>query len=136
MNLKNHFQTNIFIVNLAFSDLCMMTTQGLPVVINAFAADHWMWGAKLCEIYACLGGIFGTTSIMTMVVIGYDRYNVIVMGFKGTKITLGKAFAILFVVWAYGIIGCCPPFWGWGGYALGKVDISPSFNGVFYFMRH
>jgi hypothetical protein len=26
----------MFIVNLAFSDLCMMTTQGLPVAINAF----------------------------------------------------------------------------------------------------
>jgi len=30
-----------------------------------------------------------------MVVIGYDRYNVIVKGFTGTKITMGKAFAIL-----------------------------------------
>ena len=51
--------TNIFIVNLAFSDMCMITTQGLPCVINAFASDHWMFGATLCEVYACLGGIFG-----------------------------------------------------------------------------
>jgi hypothetical protein len=27
---------------------------------------------------------------MTMVVIGYDRYNVIVKGFSGVKITAGK----------------------------------------------
>jgi hypothetical protein len=26
----------MFIVNLAFSDMCMFTTQGLPVAINAF----------------------------------------------------------------------------------------------------
>ena len=51
--------TNIFIVNLAFSDMCMITTQGLPCVITAFASDHWMFGALLCEVYACLGGIFG-----------------------------------------------------------------------------
>lgn len=120
--------TNLFIVNLAFSDLCMMTTQGLPCVINAFASDHWMWGATLCQVYACLGGIFGTTSIVTMVVIGYDRYNVIVCGFKGTKITFGKALIILFFVWAYGIIGCCPPFWGWGGYSLEGLFMTCSYD--------
>ncbi len=52
-------QTNMFIVNLALSDLLMMTTQGLPVVINAFASDVWMWGATICRVYACIGGIFG-----------------------------------------------------------------------------
>lgn len=49
----------MFIVNLAFSDLCMMTTQGFPVVINGFASDVWMYGATLCKVYAFLGGIFG-----------------------------------------------------------------------------
>ena len=51
--------TNIFIVNLAFSDLCMITTQGLPCSINIFFSDYWMFGALFCRIYACLGGIFG-----------------------------------------------------------------------------
>ena len=113
------FQTNIFIVNLAFSDLCMMTSMGFPVVINAFASDIWMWGALACRIYGCLGGIFGTVSIVTLVVIGYDRYNVIVCGFNGVKITYTKAIVVIILVWTYGILGCCPPFWGWGGYALG-----------------
>ena len=90
-----------------------MTTQGFPVVINAFASDFWMWGATLCRVYACIGGIFGVASIMTMVVIGYDRYNVIVKGFKGTKITFGKAAIILIFVWLYAALGCCPPFLGW-----------------------
>jgi len=70
--------SNMFVVNLAFSDLCMMTTMGLPVVINSFTQRYWMWGAFGCKLYGCLGAIFGTCSIMTMVVIGYDRYNVIV----------------------------------------------------------
>jgi len=41
-------------------------------------------------VYAMLGGIFGTISILSMVVIGYDRYNVICKGFNGVKITAGK----------------------------------------------
>ena len=36
--------SNMFVVNLAFSDLCMMTTMGLPVIINAFTQRYWMWG--------------------------------------------------------------------------------------------
>merc|ERR1719422_715599 len=50
-----------------------MTTMGLPVVINSFTQRYWMWGAFGCKLYGCLGAIFGTCSIMTMVVIGYDN---------------------------------------------------------------
>lgn len=120
--------TNMFIVNLAFSDMCMMTTQGLPVAINAFVQDYWMWGATVCQVYACIGGIFGTCSIMTMVVIGFDRYNVIVKGFSGTKITGGKAAGILFAIWTYSILGCCPPFFGWGGYSLEGLLVTCSYD--------
>ena len=31
-----------------------------------------------CAVYGAVGAVCGTCSIMTMVVIGYDRYNVIV----------------------------------------------------------
>ncbi len=59
---------------------------------------------------------------MTMVIIGYDRYNVIVKGFNGVKINAPKAIGILIVIWGYGVIGCIPPFLGWGGYALGMLS--------------
>ena len=51
-----------------------------------------------------------------MVVIGYDRYNVIVKGFSGKRITPGMAVVILLTVWAYSTVVSVPPFWGWGGY--------------------
>jgi hypothetical protein len=41
-----------------------------------------------------LGGIFGTLSLLTMIVIGYDRYNVIVKGFTGVKITPAKVWIL------------------------------------------
>merc|ERR1719412_2980897 len=50
------------------------------------------------------------------------------MGFKGTKINGVKAIAILFLVWIYGVLGCCPPFWGWGGYALEGLYLTCSYD--------
>ena len=66
--------------------------------------------------------IAGTNSLLSMVVIGYDRYNVIVKGFNGFKITPLKAMFILTVVLTYSTLVCIPPFLGWGFYALGKLQ--------------
>ena len=73
-------------------------------------------------VYLIKFSIAGTVSIMSMVVIGYDRYNVIVKGFSGTKITPCIAFSIIVCIWLYSIAACCPPFIGWGGYALGNSN--------------
>ncbi|XP_023334325.1 compound eye opsin BCRH2 isoform X3 [Eurytemora carolleeae] len=120
--------TNMFIVNLAVSDLCMMTTQGPPVTINAFIQRYWMFGVTGCKVYALTGGIFGTISILSMVVIGYDRYNVICKGFNGVKITAGKAFGLILFMWLYSTAVCLPPFFGWGGYATEGTLITCSYD--------
>ena len=65
---------------------------------------------------------------MTMVVIGYDRYNVIVKGFSGTKITSGMAFIILIVCWGYSVGCCIPPFFGWGSYAPEGLLVTCSYD--------
>ena len=59
--LLNLLQTNMFIINLALSDMGIMLTQGPLMFINAFYSDYWMWGSLLCKIYGCTGGIFGKT---------------------------------------------------------------------------
>jgi len=116
------------VVNLAFSDLCMMTTQGPPVTINAFTQRYWMWGALGCRLYGATGAIFGTCSIMTMVVIGYDRYNVIVKGLSGKKITPGMAFLFICCIWIYAVGICCTPFLGWGDYKAEGLLITCSYD--------
>lgn len=120
--------SNLFIVNLAFSDLCMYTTQAFPLFINTLYSSTWMYGAMGCRIYGCIGGIFGTVSICSMLVIGYDRYNVIVKGFNGTKITTGKAMGIILASWIYGVVTCSGPFIGWGNYALEGQLLSCSYD--------
>jgi r-opsin len=120
--------SNFFIVNLAFSDLCMYTTQAFPLFINTLYSSTWMYGAMGCKVYAWVGAIFGTVSIGSMLIIGYDRYNVIVKGFNGTKITTGMAFGMIGATWVYAFAVCTPPFVGWGNYALEGQLISCSYD--------
>ena len=63
-------------------------------------------------------GTLGTVSILTILVIGWDRYNTIVKGFSGTKVTKGKAVGILIVIWTYSTLLSGAPLLGWGNYAL------------------
>lgn len=114
-----NFQSNIFTVNLALSDFLMMLTHCPLVSMNIFMSKFFLWGKYGCYLYACLGGIFGTTSILTMVAIGWERYNIIVKGMASQPITLMKALIIVAFIWIYAIISACPPFFfQWGGYNL------------------
>ena len=58
-----------------------------------------------------------------MVAIGYDRYNVIVKGMAGRRISYGMAILFILIIWIYCTLICIPPFLGWGGYALGTYII-------------
>jgi r-opsin len=48
---------NMFVVNLAFSDFCMMISQFPMFVHNSFNGGIWLFGPAACELYACLGMI-------------------------------------------------------------------------------
>ena len=56
--------------------------------------------------------------------VGYDRYNVIVKGFSGTKITRGIAFCMILFAYAYGTaIVSVPLSEIWGKFAFGTCIV-------------
>ena len=63
----------------------------------------------------------GTVSALSLLLIGYDRYNVIVKGINGFRMTYGGSCLFILAIWIYSILVCVPPFFGWGQYALGKT---------------
>ena len=63
----------------------------------------------------------GTGSALSLLLIGYDRYNVIVKGINGFRMTYGGSCLFILAIWIYSILVCVPPFFGWGEYALGKT---------------
>ncbi|XP_064091417.1 compound eye opsin BCRH2-like [Macrobrachium nipponense] len=107
---------NLLVVNLALSDLIMLTTNFPFFAYNCFMGGQWMFSALYCEIYACLGAITGVCSIWSLVMISWDRYNIICNSFNGPKLTMGKAVIMCLFCWAMAIGWALPPFFGWGKY--------------------
>ncbi|KAK8381800.1 hypothetical protein O3P69_015071 [Scylla paramamosain] len=125
-NLKT--PSNMLVVNLALSDLIMLTTNFPFFTYNCFAGGMWSFSASYCTIYAALGAVTGVCSIWSLCMISYDRFNVICNGFNGPKLTQSKATAMCLFCWAMSVGWCLPPFFGWGGYSLEGIMTSCSFD--------
>ncbi|XP_066989863.1 compound eye opsin BCRH1-like [Macrobrachium rosenbergii] len=107
---------NLLVVNLAVSDMIMLTTNFPPFAYNCFMGGRWMFSAFYCQLYAALGAVTGVCSIWSLVMISWDRYNIICNSFNGPKLTAGKAKMMCLFCWAMAIGWALPPFFGWGKY--------------------
>ncbi|KAM4709651.1 neuropeptide FF receptor 2 [Discoglossus pictus] len=98
--------TNLFILNLAFSDLlvgifCMPTT----LLDNIIAG--WPFGSTVCKLSGMVQGISVSASVFTLVAIAVDRFRCIVYPFK-QKLTISTAVVIIAVIWVLAIAIMCP----------------------------
>ncbi|NXY14771.1 NPFF2 protein, partial [Atrichornis clamosus] len=98
--------TNLFILNLAISDLlvglfCMPTT----LLDNIIAG--WPFGSLVCKMSGMVQGISVSASVFTLVAIAVDRFRCIVYPFK-QKLTTPTAVAIIAVIWILAVAIMCP----------------------------
>nr|BAQ54867.1 opsin, long-wavelength sensitive type [Anax parthenope] len=107
--------SNFLVVNLAFTDFFMMVVMSPFMLINCYY-ETWVFGPLMCELYAFFGSLFGCTSIWTMVLISFDRYNVIVKGLSAKPLTIKKALLEITFVWTHALLWTLPPMFGWNRY--------------------
>ncbi|NWT89209.1 NPFF2 protein, partial [Lanius ludovicianus] len=98
--------TNLFILNLAVSDLlvglfCMPTT-----LLDSIIAG-WPFGSLVCKMSGMVQGISVSASVFTLVAIAMDRFRCIVHPFK-QKLTTPTAVAIIAVIWLLAVAIMCP----------------------------
>ncbi|XP_029306132.1 melanopsin-A-like [Cottoperca gobio] len=104
---------NMFIINLAITDLLMCITQA-PIFFTTSMHKRWIFGEKGCELYAFCGALFGICSMITLTVIAVDRYFVITRPLTSIGVLSRKrAFFILVGAWTYSLGWSLPPFFGW-----------------------
>ncbi|XP_061601076.1 melanopsin-A-like isoform X1 [Cololabis saira] len=107
---------NMFIINLAVTDLLMCLTQS-PVFFTTSMSRRWIFGEKGCELYAFCGALFGICSMVTLTVIAVDRYFVITRPLTSIgMLSRKRALLILAAAWSYSLGWSLPPFFGWSAY--------------------
>jgi len=132
--------SNLLVVNLAFSDFCMMLCMSPAMVLNCYK-ETWVWGPFACELYAMAGSLFGCGSIWTMTCIALDRYNVIVKGLSAQPLTNKTAMMRILFIWAFSAAWTVAPLFGWNRYvpegnmtACGTDYLSQDFLSKSYIM--
>ncbi|XP_063066662.1 neuropeptide FF receptor 2-like [Engraulis encrasicolus] len=98
--------TNLFILNLAISDLlvgifCMPTT----LVDNIITG--WPFGSLVCKMSGMVQGISVSASVFTLVAIAVDRFRCIVYPFR-QKLTISTSTLIIMIIWVLAIAIMCP----------------------------
>lgn len=107
--------SNLLVLNLAFSDFMMMVSMCPAMVINC-VYETWVLGPMWCDLYAMCGSLFGCTSIWTMTMIAFDRYNVIVKGLAGKPMTIKGAILKIILIYLFAGIWTVAPLFGWNRY--------------------
>lgn len=93
--------TNLFIMNLALSDI-LMCLLAVPFTPISFFQDYWTLGKFLCHLVPFSLGVSVYVSTLTSLAIAIDRYFVIVHPFK-PRMKLGVCCLLIAVVWIVSI---------------------------------
>ena len=72
----------------------------------------------MIETYRLAGALFGYSQITTLMLISWDRYNVIVNGFNGKPLTYCKVITLVIFNWIWSLAWAVGPLVGWGYYTL------------------
>ncbi|ELW70462.1 neuropeptide FF receptor 2 [Tupaia chinensis] len=100
-NKHMHTVTNLFILNLAISDL-LVGIFCMPITLLDNIIAGWPFGNTMCKISGLVQGISVAASVFTLVAIAVDRFRCVVYPFK-PKLTLKTALVIIVIIWVLAI---------------------------------
>ncbi|KAJ7371727.1 hypothetical protein OS493_023062 [Desmophyllum pertusum] len=127
--------TNLFIGNLAASDL-LITILGMPnMITQLYLGSKWIFGAAICKIVVFFQSVSVASSILTLLAISFDRFWAIIFPFK-RRISFFSARVILGITWMVSLSVMAPFLYaqrvivGTQGYEICIEDWSPAFNPV------
>lgn len=133
---KNHHMrniTNLFIANLACSDL-LITFLGMPnMITQLYLYDKWIFGQFICKIVVFFQSVSVASSVLTLLAITKDRFVAIVFPFK-PRMEFCRAAVILAIIWLTALGVMAPLLYAMRvqvnnqGYEVCVEDWSPAFN--------
>uniref|UniRef100_A0AAY4BHC3 Neuropeptide FF receptor 1 n=1 Tax=Denticeps clupeoides TaxID=299321 RepID=A0AAY4BHC3_9TELE len=98
--------TNLFILNLAVSDL-LVGIFCIPTTLVDNLITGWPFTNPVCKMSGLVQGMSVSASVFTLVAIAVDRFRCIVYPFQ-PKLTLLVAKATIVLIWVLALVIMCP----------------------------
>lgn len=107
--------TNIFIQNLALTDI-FMATLNMPFWAAGLYAGKWNFSQGWCDVSATMLLTLGWASMLNVGLIALNRYVKVVKRALYSVLFPSKRVAWLYcgVVWLVSVLVATPPLYGWG----------------------
>ncbi|XP_036382140.1 neuropeptide FF receptor 1 like 2 [Megalops cyprinoides] len=105
-NRRMRTVTNLFILNLAVSDL-LVGIFCIPTTLVDNLITGWPFSNAVCKMSGLVQGMSVSASVFTLVAIAVDRFRCIVYPFKA-KLTLLVAKATIVLIWVLALMIMCP----------------------------
>ncbi|KAJ3592448.1 hypothetical protein NHX12_007575 [Muraenolepis orangiensis] len=114
---------NMLLLNISVSDMlvCMFgTTLSFASSING----RWLLGPVGCSWYGFINSCFGIVSLISLVILSYDRYSTLTMCNKRGHYR--KPLLAVGGSWCYSLVWTVPPLLGWSSYGVEGAGTSCS----------
>ncbi|XP_034617544.1 neuropeptide FF receptor 1-like [Trachemys scripta elegans] len=105
-NQRMHTVTNLFILNLAISDL-LVGIFCVPTTLLDNLITGWPFNQVVCTMSGLVQGSSVSASVFTLVAIAMDRFHCIILPFR-ERLSLLKAVIIIVIMWVLAIAIMCP----------------------------
>ncbi|XP_031431157.1 opsin 7, group member a isoform X2 [Clupea harengus] len=105
----------LFIVNLALSDLCMTLTL-YPMAVTSSFYHRWLFGRDVCLFYAFCGVLFGLCSLTTLTILSTVCCLKVCYPVYGNRFTHRHGSVLAACAWGYALLFACSPLARWGSF--------------------
>nr|XP_055070636.1 teleost multiple tissue opsin 2b [Misgurnus anguillicaudatus] len=115
---------NMLLLNISVSDM-LVCVFGTSLSFASSVRGRWLLGRRGCMWYGFINSCFGIVSLISLVVLSYDRYSTLTVYHKHGP-DYRKPLLAVGGSWLYSLIWTVPPLLGWSGYGLEGAGTSCS----------
>ncbi|XP_058642902.1 teleost multiple tissue opsin 2b isoform X2 [Onychostoma macrolepis] len=115
---------NMLLLNISVSDM-LVCLFGTTLSFASSVRGQWLLGRHGCMWYGFINSCFGIVSLISLVVLSYDRYSTLTV-YHNRGPDYRKPLLAVGGSWLYSLIWTVPPLLGWSSYGLEGAGTSCS----------
>ncbi|XP_029385657.1 vertebrate ancient opsin-like [Echeneis naucrates] len=115
---------NMLLLNISVSDM-LVCLFGTTLSFASSVRGRWLLGRSGCSWYGFINSCFGIVSLISLVILSYDRYSTLtVLNKRGPSYR--KPLLAVGASWLYSLFWTVPPLLGWSSYDIEGAGTSCS----------